>query len=98
MLLLRSQALSPAVMSTRGSHTGGVEGEKVDVNVEEYADADTPDEKDIVKDTAPPVLTPEQEKKLWRKVDMRILPILTTMYLCSFMDRGEGPRSDSTPY
>lgn len=27
-------------------------------------------------------------KKLWRKVDMKLLPILTVMYLFSFMDRG----------
>ena len=37
---------------------------------------------------APPPLTPEQERRLWRKVDKRILPILTIMYLCSFLDRG----------
>ncbi len=37
----------------------------------------------------PPALTPEEEKKLWRKVDRRILPILTIMYLCSFLDRGD---------
>ncbi|KAH9945336.1 MFS general substrate transporter [Epithele typhae] len=36
----------------------------------------------------PPTLTAEEEKRLWRKIDMRILPILTLMYLCSFLDRG----------
>ncbi|KZT63416.1 MFS general substrate transporter [Daedalea quercina L-15889] len=36
----------------------------------------------------PPKLTTEQERRLWRKVDMRIVPILTIMYLCSFLDRG----------
>ncbi|KAI0073057.1 MFS general substrate transporter [Panus rudis PR-1116 ss-1] len=36
----------------------------------------------------PPKLTPEQEKKLWRKVDLRLMPILTLMYLFSFLDRG----------
>ncbi|CAL1714050.1 unnamed protein product [Somion occarium] len=36
----------------------------------------------------PPKLTPEQEKKLWRKIDMRLMPILTLMYLFSFLDRG----------
>lgn len=34
-----------------------------------------------------PVLTPEQEKKLWRKIDMRIMPILSLMYLLAFLDR-----------
>ena len=36
----------------------------------------------------PPKLTPEQEKKLYRKVDLWLMPILTLMYLCSFLDRG----------
>ncbi|KAG2336264.1 hypothetical protein BDR05DRAFT_836487, partial [Suillus weaverae] len=34
-----------------------------------------------------PVLTPEQEKKLWRKIDMRIMPMLSLMYLLAFLDR-----------
>ncbi|KAG2040562.1 MFS general substrate transporter [Suillus americanus] len=34
-----------------------------------------------------PVLTPEQEKKLWRKIDLRIVPILSLMYLLAFIDR-----------
>jgi hypothetical protein len=37
----------------------------------------------------PPALTEEEEKKLWRKVDLRLMPILALMYLLSFMDRGE---------
>lgn len=74
-------------MSARGSHTESADGEKTDVSAVEYVEA--PDEKEAGGDAVPPVLTPEQEKKLWRKVDMRILPILTIMYLCSFMDRGE---------
>lgn len=36
----------------------------------------------------PPKLTPEQEKKLYRKVDLWLMPILTLMYLASFLDRG----------
>ena len=31
----------------------------------------------------PPILTPVQEKALYRKVDMRLMPILTIMYLLS---------------
>jgi hypothetical protein len=27
----------------------------------------------------PPVLTEEQEKKLWRKIDIRLMPILATL-------------------
>lgn len=37
----------------------------------------------------PPKLTPEQEKKLYRKVDLWLMPILTLMYLFSFLDRGK---------
>ena len=36
----------------------------------------------------PPQLTLEQEKKLYRKVDLWLMPILTLMYLASFLDRG----------
>jgi hypothetical protein len=38
-----------------------------------------------------PVFTLEQEKKLWRKIDLRLMPILSLMYLFSFMDRGRFP-------
>ena len=37
----------------------------------------------------PPKLTPEQEKRLYRKVDLWLMPILTLMYLASFLDRGK---------
>lgn len=47
------------------------------------------EQKEGVEEAAAPMLTPEQEKKLWRKVDTRLLPIVTLMFLCSFMDRGE---------
>ncbi|PPQ68016.1 hypothetical protein CVT24_002925 [Panaeolus cyanescens] len=36
----------------------------------------------------PPTLTPEEERKLWRKIDIRLMPILSLMYLLSFLDRG----------
>jgi len=37
---------------------------------------------------SPPTLTAEEERRLWRKIDLRLLPILAIMYLLSFMDRG----------
>ncbi|THH06988.1 hypothetical protein EW145_g3694 [Phellinidium pouzarii] len=37
---------------------------------------------------APPVLTAQQERALYRKIDLRLMPILSLMYLCSFLDRG----------
>ncbi|KAF9233961.1 MFS general substrate transporter [Melanogaster broomeanus] len=39
------------------------------------------------KRTIAPTLTAEQETKLWRKVDLRIIPIMTFMFLFSFTDR-----------
>lgn len=41
--------------------------------------------------TPPPRLTPEEERRVYRKIDMRLLPILTLMYLASFLDRGTPP-------
>ncbi|KAF9523178.1 MFS general substrate transporter [Crepidotus variabilis] len=37
---------------------------------------------------SPPQLTAEQEQKLYRKIDLRLMPILSLMYLFSFLDRG----------
>lgn len=42
----------------------------------------------VQHDEVPRALSPEHEKRLWRKVDLRLLPILSVMYLLSFMDRG----------
>jgi hypothetical protein len=36
----------------------------------------------------PPTLTAEEEQALWRRIDLRLIPILSLMYLFSFMDRG----------
>jgi hypothetical protein len=36
----------------------------------------------------PPTLTAEEERKLWQKIDLRLMPILSLMYLLSFLDRG----------
>ncbi|PPQ94104.1 hypothetical protein CVT25_009255 [Psilocybe cyanescens] len=53
----------------------------------------------------PPTLTLEQQKKLWRKVDLRLMPILALMYLLSFMDRAilyirvpREPRVETLPW
>ncbi|KAI8996646.1 MFS general substrate transporter [Trametes punicea] len=35
-----------------------------------------------------PVLTAEEERRLWRKIDMRLIPIATVLYLVSYLDRG----------
>ncbi|OJT03637.1 High-affinity nicotinic acid transporter [Trametes pubescens] len=37
--------------------------------------------------SAPPTLTAEEERRLWRKIDLRLLPILIIMYLVASIDR-----------
>ncbi|GAA5938662.1 uncharacterized protein JCM15063_005384 [Sporobolomyces koalae] len=49
-----------------------------------YADEALPD--GVIRRPAR-VFTPEEEKKLYRKIDRRIMPILALLYLLSFMDR-----------
>lgn len=34
--------------------------------------------------------TPEETKRLLRKIDMRVIPILAILYFLSFLDRGMG--------
>ena len=36
----------------------------------------------------PPELTEAEERQLYRKIDLRLMPILALMYLFSFLDRG----------
>jgi hypothetical protein len=58
----------------------------------ETASSDAKSDIDFGGDTAlppPPKLTAEEEKKLWRKIDLRLMPILSCMYLASFIDRGK---------
>ena len=46
----------------------------------------------------PPQLTPEQERTLYRKVDLWLMPILTLMYLSAFLDRGTSCRSERSTH
>ena len=73
-------------MSEKGS-----DAQEEKVSVEEVVTPLKPGELAYGGDEAlppPPTLSAEEEKRLWRKVDMRLMPILTLMYLCSFLDRG----------
>ncbi len=50
--------------------------------------------------SAPPTLTAEEERRLWRKIDLRLLPILIIMYLVASIDRsniGENSSDVSSP-
>ena len=38
-----------------------------------------------------PTLTPDQQRKLYRKLDLRLMPILSVMYLLASMDGGTYP-------
>ena len=39
--------------------------------------------------TVPPVfLSVEEEKRVYRKIDLRLIPVMTLLQLLSFMDRG----------
>lgn len=44
-------------------------------------------EKELVNEAAV-TFSPAQEKKLLRKMDLRIMPILSILYLFAFLDRG----------
>ena len=53
-----------------------------------------PDEPVTDRLPPPPKLNAEEEKRLWRKIDMRLIPISTALYLVSYVDRsniGEHP-------
>lgn len=45
----------------------------------------------------PPTLTVKEERLLWRKIDLRLMPILSLMYLLSFLDRGARFRLTTRP-
>lgn len=36
----------------------------------------------------PPILNAEEERRVWRKIDKRLIPISTLLYLVSYLDRG----------
>ncbi|KAG5636839.1 hypothetical protein H0H81_006632 [Sphagnurus paluster] len=59
---------------------------------EKYATGSTPPVYSDMGDEAalppPPALTEAEEKRLYRKIDARLLPILALLYLLSFIDRG----------
>jgi len=43
---------------------------------------------DVEKNEAPPVVDPETEKRILKKLDIRIVPMVCWIYLMNFMDRG----------
>ncbi|KAF8835337.1 MFS general substrate transporter [Paxillus ammoniavirescens] len=51
-------------------------------------DSEAPAQKKGMEYRIAPALTAAQQTKLWRKIDLRLLPMVALMYLFSFMDRG----------
>ncbi|KAI0325815.1 MFS general substrate transporter [Cubamyces sp. BRFM 1775] len=73
----------------RLSQDGSVEKAVIEVLEERAASpsSDVPAENQEGQLPSPPNLTEEEERRIWRKVDMRLLPILTVMYLVGSLDR-----------
>lgn len=67
-----------------GAEKRSAEIEEVEVVPTKVGDVDS----DRTAELPPMKLTPAEEKKLYRKIDWRLLPILTVIQLCSYLDRG----------
>lgn len=70
----------------------GHEDIKAEVSVHEKASQDFLEDASKVSSgdylRPPVVLSADQERRLYRKIDLRLIPILTLLQLLSFMDRG----------
>ncbi|KIK74453.1 hypothetical protein PAXRUDRAFT_544574 [Paxillus rubicundulus Ve08.2h10] len=44
--------------------------------------------KERMEDSVAPALTVAQETKLWRRIDLRLMPVMSLIFLFSSMDRG----------
>jgi hypothetical protein len=65
----------------------GAQNDVPDTKKERASDDDS-DGIAIADPTPPRLVDEETEKKLIRKLDLRIIPMVMWMYLMSFMDRG----------
>ncbi|KAJ7881432.1 MFS general substrate transporter [Mycena leptocephala] len=65
-------------------------GESVEAkaSLEKASDSQLATQSTPVVPSSTPTLTAEEERKLWQKIDLRLMPILSLMYLLSFLDRG----------
>lgn len=73
----------------------GHEDIKAEVSVHEKASQDfLEDAGDCLR--PPVVLSADQERRLYRKIDLRLIPILTLLQLLSFMDRGTYDPDDTS--
>ncbi|KAI0692598.1 MFS general substrate transporter [Cerioporus squamosus] len=79
-------------MSVRDSQPStSDDDEKLGVDVEKFPSFQVNTEDGLISEDAHdlqgPTLSPAQERALWRKIDLRFMPIVTLLYLCSFLDR-----------
>ncbi|KAH8431086.1 uncharacterized protein LDX57_008747 [Aspergillus melleus] len=60
------------------------------MNIDHVDDSprDSAAEKDLHDAHSPPEFTPEMEKRVFRKMDLRLIPMLSLLYLLAFLDRG----------
>ncbi|KAI6045457.1 MFS general substrate transporter [Pisolithus marmoratus] len=62
-----------------------------DTSIRQNGVAFCPTDVSNAQDPAKVNLSPERERKLWRKIDFRLVPMISFMYLFSSVDRGEYP-------
>lgn len=78
-------AVNPAHEALDAKHDFEVSEEKIPPieTIEHVSDVEKPSEA-----AAPPTLTRAQRRRLYWKIDMRLLPVLTLMQLFSTLDKG----------
>ncbi|KAJ3551179.1 hypothetical protein NM688_g4859 [Phlebia brevispora] len=75
-----------AMSAEKDSNAGSISIEEMKVDLEAV---DVVYASSVGSAERPPMqLTPEEERRIYRKIDLRLLPILTIMYLASYLDRG----------
>lgn len=77
---------------SRGSNPSPLQDKKLSVDIETNQGSPVNSEDALTygseHETVPPsILSPAEQRALWRKIDLRFMPIVTMMYLCSFLDR-----------
>jgi hypothetical protein len=82
--LFHLSAMTIVRASSRGQSVSDDEKPGADAMIETAETGSAP----LDYDVAPPrKLTPEEERKLYRKIDLRLIPIMWLMYLGSQLDR-----------
>lgn len=75
-----AESLSVEKRSLSEKDHGKSQDSNIEVNIDFAGESSLP---------PPPSLTKAEEKWLYRKIDLKLMPILSLMYLGAFLDRGE---------